>query len=474
MMNSSRTAPALAALLLVCQSAPAASLIEVYGVAVTSDPLLKEAGANRMATLEAKPQAMAALLPQISGQARAQNVYSGGSNTFTQAVQDPNTGQTTIQSITTDYSQNTTPARSWQLDLNQTVFRWDQWVTLKQADKQLAQAEAEYRAAEQDLMARVVQRYFDVLGAKATLSASEAAKESIGRQLEQAEKRFEVGLIAITDVQESQASYDSATAGVIEAKRALAVAKEFLREITGQYYEHLADAGPGTPLISPAPDDVDTWVATALKQNLALEASRLGAEITRDNISLQKSGHLPTLDFYARRGGNNDDVNLQNRPQQEGATIVPGKNPADRSDNTDVIGLQLSVPLFSGGSVRSKVRQSEYQHQASLESLERVARETERQVRDSFLSVNAEISRVKALAKSVESNQTALRATEAGFEVGTRTTVDVLVSRRNLFEAQRDYARSRYTYLTNSVFLKRAAGTLGTADLELINSWLKE
>lgn len=124
--------------------------------------------------------------------------------------------------------------------------------------------------------------------------------------------------------------------------------------------------------------------------------------------------------------------------------------------------------------MRSKVKQSEYQHQASLESLERVARETERQVRDSFLSVNAEISRVKALAKSVESNQTALRATEAGFEVGTRTTVDVLVSRRNLFEAQRDYARSRYTYLTNSVFLKRAAGTLGTADLELINSWLKE
>ena len=473
-MNSLRTALAVSALLLPWHSAPAADLIEIYDIALTADPLLKEAAANRMATLEARPQAMAALLPQITGQGRVSNIYSGGGNTFDQVITDPNTGEPTVTTVTTDFSQNTTPARSWQLELTQTVFRWDQWVTLKQADKQLAQAEAEYRAAQQDLMARVAQRYFDVLAARATLSAGEAAKEAIGRQLEQAEKRFEVGLIAITDVQEAQASFDSASAGVIEAKRTLAVAREFLREITGQYYERLADAGPDTPLISPDPDDVEVWVETALKQNLSLEASRLAAEISRDEIGVRKSGHLPSLDFFARRSGNNNDANRQNRPQQEGATIVPGKGPADSRDNTDVIGLQLSVPIYSGGSVRSRVKESEFQHQASLERLERVARETERQVRDSFLSVNAEISRVMALARSVESNQTALRATEAGFEVGTRTTVDVLASRQNLFEAQRDYAQSRYTYLVNALLLKQAAGTLGKDDLEEVDGWLKE
>ena len=199
--------------------ASAAGIIEIYDIALTAVPLLKEAAATRMATLEARPQAMAALLPQITGQARVSNIYSGGGNTFDQVFTDPDTGVPTVTTVTTDFSQNTTPARFWQLELTQTLFRWDQWVTLKQADKQLAQAEAEYRAAEQDLMARVAQRYFDVLAARATLSAGEAAKEAIGRQLEQAEKRFEVGLIPITDVQEAQASYDSASAAVIEAKR---------------------------------------------------------------------------------------------------------------------------------------------------------------------------------------------------------------------------------------------------------------
>lgn len=473
-MNSMRTALALAALSLTSPSVTAATLMDIYGIAITADPLLKEAASNRMATLEAKPQAMSALLPQISGQGRVSNVYTGGGNTFDQVFTDPNTGETTVTTVTTDFTQNTTPARSWQLDLTQTLFRWDQWVALKQADKQLAQAEAEYRAAEQDLMARVAQRYFDVLAARATLSAGEAAKEAIGRQLEQAEKRFEVGLIAITDVQEAQASYDSASAAVIEAKRTLATAREFLREITGEYFAELADAGPDTPLISPNPDDVDVWVSTALKQNLNLEASRLAAEISRDEINVRKSGHLPTLDFFARRSGNNNDANRQNRPQQEGATIVPGKGPADSRDNTDVIGMQLNVPIYSGGLVRSQVRESEFQHQAALQRLERVARETERQVRDSFLSVNAEISRVMALGKSVKSNQTALRATEAGFEVGTRTTVDVLASRQNLFEAERDYARSRYTYLVNALLLKQAAGTLSPADIEEVDGWLKE
>ncbi len=472
-MNRLTGAMALAAALLSWQTASAVSLVEIYEDAVGADPTLREASANRLATLQSKPQALAALLPQVTGQYTYNKAWSSGQNTFSQAVDtDANGLPDTVVQVESNFSQDTDPRKFWQLQLTQTLFRWDQWITLKQADKQVAQAEAEYRAAQQDLMLRVSQRYFDVLAAKATLEAGEAAKDAIGRQLEQAEKRFEVGLIAITDVQEAQASYDSASAGVIEAKRTLATAGEFLREITGEYYETLADAGPEIPLISPNPNDVEQWVKTALEQNMTVEASRLAAQIARDEISSRKSGHLPTVDLFARRTNDNQSNNRDDKGTLNGQPI--GHQPADSDIWNDAVGVQLNVPIFSGGSVRSQVKEAGFQYRAAQERLERSARETEREVRDSFLSVNSEIARVEALAKSVESNQTALRATEAGFEVGTRTTVDVLDARRNLFEAERDYARSRYTYVVNALRLKQAAGTLGEDDIQEVNGWLSE
>lgn len=475
-MNRLTGALALVVALFNWQAAAAVDLTEVYSDAVSADPTLKEAAANRLATLQSKPQALAALLPQISGQYTWNKAWTSGQNTFSQAIDTttpPDGIPDTVIPIESNFSQDTDPRKFWQLELTQTLFRWDQWIALRQADKQVAQAEAEYRAAQQGLMLRVSQRYFDVLGARATLSAGEAAKESIARQLEQAEKRFEVGLIAITDVQEAQASYDSAVAGVIEAKRDLATAGEFLREITGQYYEVLADAGPDIPLISPNPNDVDQWVRTALDQNMSVEASRLGAQIARDEISSRKSGHMPTLDLFARRTNDNQSNSRDDKGSLPNGDPI-GHQSADSDIWNDAVGVQLNVPIFSGGAVRSQVKEANYQYRAAREALERTARETEREVRDSFLSVNAEIARVQALAKSVESNQTALRATEAGFEVGTRTTVDVLDARRNLFEAERDYARSRYTYVVNALRLKQAAGTLGEDDIQEVNGWLKE
>ncbi len=445
-------------------------LATVYEDALRADPTLKEAAANRMATMESKPQALASLLPQVSGQYVYDKSYNQGTSTFQQVLFDPNDQPIGVQNVQTSFKESPDERQFWQLSLTQTLFRWDQFVALQQADKQVAQAEARYRAAQQDLMARSSQRYFDVLGARATLVAGEAARDAIGRQLEQAEKRFEVGLIAITDVQEAQASYDSAVAGVIEAKRSTATAQEFLREITGQYYENLADAGPDTPLIPPNPADVDVWVDTALNRNLTLQASRIGADISRDQISIQKSGHMPTVDFFANRGKNNDKKERRTRPDPNDF----GFGDANQKVYSDVWGVQLQVPIYSGGSVRSNVKEAVYQHRASQEQLERVARETERSVRDAYLSVTSEISRVRALARSVESNETALRATEAGFEVGTRTTVDVLDSRRNLFEAQRDYAQSRYTYVVNALLLKQAAGNLSPADINEVNGWLTD
>jgi outer membrane protein len=470
-MNFYRIPLLLAALVLVAAPrAEATGLLDAYRDALRSDPALREAASNRLAALEARPQARAALLPQLEGTGSYE--YQDRSGTQTIQQRDANGD---IITLTTRFEQDVEPLRQWQLRVTQTLFRWDQWVALRQSDKQMAQAEAEFRAAEQDLMARVSQRYFDILGARATLMAAEAAKEAIGRQLEQAEKRFEVGLSAITDVQEAQASFDSATAGVIDAKRALAVARESLREITGEYYADLADAGTDTPLVAPEPLDVEEWVRTAISRNLNLEAARLAAEISRDNIEVSRSGHYPALELFAARS--NSDTTAQRRdrllapPGQPQTPQTPFRD-ADSDLWQDSVGVQVRVPIYSGGAVASRVREATYLHQSSQNRLERIARETERQTRAAFLSVNAEISRTEALAQAVQSSETALRATEAGFEVGTRTTVDVLQSRRQLFEAQRDYANSRYTYLVAALFLKQAAGILREADIEEIDSWL--
>ncbi|MGI9264699.1 MAG: TolC family protein, partial [Gammaproteobacteria bacterium] len=258
-------------MVLAVPSAHAVDLAKVYEDALLADPTLKEAAANRMATLETKPQALSSLLPQVSGQYVYDKAYNDGNSTFQQVIFDDAGDPIGVQNVTTAFKESPDDERQfWQLRVDQTLFRWDQFIALKQADKRVAQAEVQYRAAQQDLMIRASQRYFDVLGARATLVAGEAARDSIGRQLEQAEKRFEVGLIAITDVQESQASYDSAVAGVIEAKRTMATAQEFLREITGEYYEDLADAGPTIPLIPPNPADVEVWVDTSRDRNLTL------------------------------------------------------------------------------------------------------------------------------------------------------------------------------------------------------------
>jgi len=445
------TAPPLAAM----------NLLEVYEVALRSDPLLREAEANRLAALEAKPQARSALLPQIIGQGSQAQDESKGGNTFPQV--NPNTLE--IVQVNRSFETETDSETQWQLQLTQTVFRWDQWITLKQADKTVAQAEADYQAAIQDLMLRVSERYFDVLAAQDTLASADAAKEAIARQLEQAEKRFEVGLSAITDVQEAQAAYDQTVADVIAAKRSLASARELLRETTGEYFEELAKPGEGLNLAKPEPSKEDDWVNTAMDQNLSLVASRIAEEIARDEVKVRRTGHYPTVDLVASRSSFENDQDTAN----DGGPFFPSD--ADSIGNR--ISLQVRVPLYSGGSTSSRVREAVYQHRAAKERLEGVARQTERQTRDAYLGVLSEISRVNALKQAQASSETALKATEAGFEVGTRTTVDVLDARRNLFRAQTEYARSRYDYILNVLRLRQAAGILTVSDLEQINTWLK-
>lgn len=447
------------AILLAVSPTRSETLLDVYQRALQSDPLIREAEANRRAAEEAIPQARGFLLPQLNARGSESRGNAEGSTSFQQVAP----GGDTV-TVTRPFEDDSIETTQWEIELRQTVFRWDQFVELKQAGKQVAKAEADFEAAQQDLILRVAQRYFDVLAAEDDLEASQASKRAIDRQLEQAKQRFEVGLIAITDVQEAQAAYDQAVADEIAAKRQLASAREFLREITGDYLSDLETPGQSLVLHSPDPAQEDDWVETALDQNLSLVAARLNAEIARHEIDSRRSGHFPTLELVASHG----DFDRTFERSDDGGPF----NDVANDQTADTIALEFTFPLFSGGRTSSRVREAVHLHRAAKEQLQRVARATERQARDAYLGVLSEISRVKALRQAVSSSRTALEATEAGFEVGTRTTVDVLDAQQQLFSALTNYRRARYDYLLNVLSLKQAAGILRIQDLEEIDATL--
>ena len=449
---------------LACSAAPAADLLAVYQRALQNDPQLKEAEATRLAALESKPQALAALLPQISGSGTASKEKDAGQSNQTETVEVA--GGPVVESFPFN-GRVTTITHKYGVDLKQNLFNWANWVALQRADAQVAQAEADYQAAQQDLMSRVAQRYFDVLAAQDDLDAQRGNLESVSRQVEQAEKRYQVGLIAVTDVQEARAAHDSGAAAVIAAKRQLATAQESLREITGDGFDALARPIEPFELATPDPSSEDRWVTMALQQNLSLVSSRLATDIARENVNTARSGRFPTLDLVASRyklTSDGDYINADNTPY--------GTTSQDQYQNT--IGIQFSIPIYSGGMVTSQVRQAVYQLRAAKERLERVARQTEHDARDAYLGVLSEISHVQALRRALESNATALNATESGYEAGTRTAVEVLDSRRQWIQAQTDYSRSRYDYMVNMVKLQQAAGILSEQSLASLNRLLKD
>jgi outer membrane protein len=426
--------------------------------------------ANRLAAREARPQALAALLPQLSGTAGATRDHQSGIETQLFSVPSPtNPNISTLVAAQLPDTTDTTTYQ-WGLNLRQNVFSWANWMQLKEAGREVAQAEANYAAAEQQLILRTAQAYFAVLTAIDTLAADQASLEAISHQLDQANKRFEVGLIAITDVEDAKAARDTAAATVIAAKRTLATSEDQLQEITGQKYEALAKPDDNMPLSNPQPADETRWVNISLEQNLSLISSRLAAEIARDNVRVAIGGHLPTLDVVAGRS-------YQQSNADESFGAAPGTPPSAFSDvfnksNDRQIGLQFTLPIFSGGLTQSKVRQAEYQWIAAKEGVVQSSRATERQTRDAYLGVISGIARVQALRQALESNHTSLKATEAGYEVGTRTSVDVLNARRLLVQAQTDYATSRYDYIVSVLQLRLAAGNLDRTQLTELNGWL--
>ena len=433
------------ALLLAAGTAGAVDLETVYEHALIADPAMQQAAALHLATRETRTQAILDMLPLDTNISKTWD----GLNSSSQAT--PVLGN---------------------LSLQVNLFSWNKWVALKQSSSIVAQGEANYLAAQQDLIARVAQQYFAVLAAKDTLAAQDSALRSVSRQLEQAERRFEVGLIAVTDVQIARAARDSAAAAVIAAKRAVANAEEQLRATTGEKYNQLAAPGDSMPLLTPEPASEDAWVTSALSQNASLTASRMSADIAHEDYVAAIGGHLPSINASATRSWNLDDTNSK-------GTFI--RQPGNSSNTIGFINTNdilwtvgVTVPIFSAGATQSRVRQSKYLWNAGKAGYDRSLRQTEQLARDAYQGVISQIAQVGALKQAVESNRVSLQATEAGYEVGTKTAIDVLTSREQLVQAQTNYAQAKYGYLNNIIALRLAAGNLDRATIKQINTWLVE
>ncbi|MGH8327173.1 MAG: TolC family outer membrane protein, partial [Steroidobacteraceae bacterium] len=455
-----RCSAALCALACV-GSASGKDLLGVYQDALRFDTQIQQAQATYKAAREAAPEAWAALLPQPSGNCALSRQKQDESTVFPL----PGSGGS-VQ----PFSQNTREyinTHGYQLQLTETLFSWQNLATLAQAHKKVAQAEATFKAAQEDLVQRVATAYFNVLDAKDTLDANEASLDADTRQLEQTRKRYQVGLIPLTNVQQTQAAHDAAAAAVIAAKRNLASMQGLLREITERDYSILAKPGDAMPLKVPQPADPQRWVSASMNQNLALISSRLAADAARDQVRIAFGGHLPTIAITGTRTDTHENIDEQ---FSFGGTPGRLRYPEELTDGE--IGIQVTVPIFSGGLVHAQVHQAQFEWIAAKDNLETVSRQTEYQARDAYNGVVSEVAQVAALKQGVESAETALKATEAGYKIGTQTELNVLEERQALVAAQTSYATARYGYILDTIQLQLAAGTLDEHTLAQINSWL--
>lgn len=421
-------------------------LLDTYRKALDQDTTLAAAKFARDAAVEARPQALSAFLPQLNAQA-GRSLERTKLHTEGRAVQ-------------TDPTQNVRPssyfnrADQYQVTLSQTIWSFEAWRLLKQSDSRVALAEATYRSAQQALILRVAQAYFSVLSANDAVRTNTAERDANERQLLQAKKRFEVGLAAITDVQEAQAAYDGSVATLIGAERTLSNARRALAEITGGYTETAEGLIEEIPLASPNPVSVEDWLGVAREQNFDVQIAELNAAVAEKGVGIAYARHYPTVNLTGSYGSSANSTDLQ--------------VDADRGS----IGIGITLPIFSGGLTQSQVRQAAATRDQSLALLEGSKRSIERQTRDAYQGVMSGIASVKANLQAVKSNQTALESSQVGLQVGTRTEVDVLNTLRNLYVAQRSYYQSRYDYLISVLTLKQQAGRLTEADLADIDRLL--
>ncbi|WP_409297622.1 TolC family outer membrane protein [Pseudomonas sp. KCJK8993] len=422
-------------------------LVSVYQEAVDNNADLAAARAQYGAQKEIVPQARAGLLPNLSAGADMNNTRT--------KFDEP--------SMTSTRSGNV-----YRATLAQPLFRADRWFQLQAAKDVNEQAALQLSATEQNLILQSAETYFAVLRAQDNLASTKAEEAAFKRQLDQSNERFDVGLSDKTDVLQSQASYDTARANRIVAQRQVEDAFEALITLTNREYHAIQGIVHTLPVLTPTPNDAKAWVDTAAKQNLNLLASNYAVSAAEETLKQRKAGHAPTLDAVVQyKKGDNDALGFSN----------PNPNPIAPPYHGDVeqrsIGLQLNIPIYSGGLTSSQVRESYSRLSQSEQQRESLRRQVVENTRNLHRAVNTDVEQVQARRQSIISNQSAVDATEIGYQVGTRNIVDVLDAQRQLYSSVRNYNNSRYDYILDNLRLKQAAGTLNPGDLQDLARYLK-
>jgi outer membrane protein len=444
-------------LALAGSSAGAADLMQAYELARQSDPQLAAAESSSLAQGEGIAISRSALLPQISAEASLTDSVGDSVSVGTR----PNDDGTV--SFGQSFGDSDTRTRRYNANLSQSLYNHSNYTRLRASRARAQRAEADYRVASHGLMLRVSEGYFSVLTAIDSLVFARAERRAVKRQLDQAEQRFEVGLTAITDVHEARARYDGARASAITAANNLDNAREVLSEITGQYLQGFKGLGEAFEPQLPEPSVAEQWVQQALANNPGLLSRELALLAAGHDIDTARAAHLPTLSASVGYG---DDATWGSRGSNDVSF------PATASSDGHTIGLTLRIPIFEGFGTQAQVRQSVYNRDAVADQFEQERRAVTRQTRNAYRALEAGISEIGARMQALVSARSALEATEAGFEVGTRTIVDVLLSQQQLFQAQRNFSESRHTFLVNTLRLRQAAGSIAVADIQNVNRFL--
>ncbi|MFN3234992.1 MAG: TolC family outer membrane protein [Gammaproteobacteria bacterium] len=429
-------------------AAHAVDLIGVYVDALQHDPTFLAAKTTYMSALEELPINLASLLPQL-------NIIPG-SNGSLYVNRTDNTGDLSLNDT---FSQH---GYGFALDLSQTVFNWGQFMLLAQANATVKEAAATFYSAQQDLMVRTADAYFQVLENLDNVKYTSANVEANKRSLDQAEQQYHVGLKTLTDVYTSKAAFSSAVSDNVTAKNNVENAEENLRAITGKTYKTYAPLSKSFPLIPPQPSNIDRWVDIALQHNWDLAAQHYNALAEKRQIQVQFAGHLPQVDIEGDLSQQYDNSMGDTLGVTRGNSRIKGAEAR----------LNVTVPIFAGGGVMASTRQAEYNYRTAMHNYELQRRTTINNTRQDYLGIVAGISKVKADASAIQSNEQALEGLDAGYKVGTQTIIDVLNQQALLLQAQQTYAADRYQYINDIIALKNDTGTLSVEDLMAINEWL--
>lgn len=442
--GATKTRAALAVLpllwLAAVSPAGAADLLQVYRDAQANDAQFASARAQLLATREKLPQGRAGLLPQVNGTAGATRT---------------NVDQTLPVEANRFFNNN-----NWALQLTQPLFRWDRWETYKQGELAAQAGEVSFRQAQLDLITRSAQAYFDVLAAQDTLYLAGAQKKAIGEQLAQARRNFEVGTATITDTNDAQARYDLATSTEIAAQNALEITRASLQQITGRPVDELLGLRPEAPIPGPQPADVNAWAQQAELSNPQVGLAGYNLESAQRETSKARGGHLPSVDLVASYGFNNSS-----------GTATQQVNIASRN-HAGQVGVQLTLPIFAGGQIQSRVRETMALADKAASDLEFARRTAAQSARQSYSGVFNGLAQVKALEAAERSAQSAVESNQLGYEVGVRINIDVLNAEAQLFSTRRDLARARYDTIMNGLRLKASTGVLSEEDVVQINTLL--